>query len=123
MKKINLSFIIPIYNAEAYIEFCIKSLLSQDTRKYGYEVICINDGSTDRSKEILMCYKEKFDNIYYYEQPNQGMSSARNLGLSKANGDYIMFKDADDELRENCVQELLNEVFLKKLDVLESNFY
>ena len=89
-----ISFIIPIYNVENYLEECIDSILSQNL-KY-YEIILINDGSTDNSKNICDNYSKNHNNITTITTPNRGQSSARNLGIELAKGKYIAFIDSDD---------------------------
>ena len=71
MDNIKLSFIVPMYNAEKYLNLCIDSLLNQDIPHEEYEIICINDGSTDKTKEICLEYQAKYKNIHYYEQENK----------------------------------------------------
>lgn len=93
-----LSIIIPVYNSADTLEYSINSILNQDLNVKDYEVIFVNDGSIDNSKEIILKYNEKFNNFKYLEQNNKGPGAARNLGLSFATGDYIYFMDADDYL-------------------------
>lgn len=92
MKKV--SIIIPVYNAEKYVEKCLRSLSGQTYPNI--EIICINDGSTDRSLEILQTYKETEPRLKIINQKNGGPGVARNKGLAEATGDYIMFCDSDD---------------------------
>ena len=96
-----ISIVVPMYNAEISIERCIKSILNQSYNSY--ELIIIDDGSTDKSKEIVSKYIEKNDNIKYFYQNNRGVSSARNFGLSKCVGEYVCFIDADDYVDENYI--------------------
>lgn len=88
------SVIIPIFNAAATIDRCLDSLLTQPRRDT--EILLINDGSTDRSDEICRGYAREHDCLRYFEKENGGVSSARNLGLEKAAGEYILFVDSDD---------------------------
>ena len=99
-----LSIILPVYNAETYIKQCLDSLLEQDTEQEKYEIICINDGSTDDSLRILEEYAKKYDNIRLIDKQNEGVSVARNLGLEKACGKYVWFVDADDFIKPNCLK-------------------
>lgn len=101
MGQINISVIIPVYNAERYLSLCLDSVLSQTIRKI--EVICINDGSTDGSAEILKSFREKDERVIIYRQKNSGSGPARNLGLHIAQGEYIAFLDADDYYPSNSV--------------------
>ena len=89
----DLSIIVPAYNSEKTIEQCINSVITQET-KYDYELIVVNDGSTDRTKEIV----EKFNDekIVLINQENRGFSGARNRGIDECVGKYIMFLDSDD---------------------------
>lgn len=89
-----ISIIIPMYNSENYIEKCLESLLAQTDSEY--EILVIDDGSTDNSKSICTELQRKCDKIKLYSQNNSGVSNARNFGISKATGDYIMFVDSDD---------------------------
>lgn len=89
-----ISVIVPIYNAELYLDRCLKSIINNTYRNL--EIICINDGSTDTSLNILESYKENDSRIIVISQENRGVSSARNKGLEIATGEYISFVDADD---------------------------
>lgn len=89
-----ISIIIPIYNAEEYLKHCLDSAISQTISPK--EIICIDDGSVDRSGAILKEYAEKYDYIHCYTQENQGAGAARNYGLQLAQGEYVAFLDADD---------------------------
>lgn len=91
-----ISVIVPVYNTEPYLEKCMDSILGQDY--HSIEVICINDGSTDKSAEILADYQKKDDRVKIISQQNGGLSAARNSGLKAAAGDYILFLDSDDWL-------------------------
>lgn len=104
-KSEKISVIVPVYNNERTIERCIKSLLKQTYTNF--EIIIINDGSTDNTKEII----KKFQNnkkIYIFDQPNRGVSCARNLGLKKSKGKYISFVDSDDYVENNFLQDLID---------------
>ena len=99
-----LSFVVPVYNAAQYLPECLDSLLAQDISDY--EIICVNDGSTDTSPEILGQYAAQHGNIRVINKENGGVVSARNAGLSAAQGDYIWFVDADDFLLPNILSFL-----------------
>lgn len=101
-----LSIVIPIYNAQSYIDECLQSCLCQDIDKNDYQIICVDDGSTDNSLNILNDYQKAYSNIVVVSQNNSGVSVARNKGLSLAQGDYIWFVDSDDFIRPNCLGEL-----------------
>lgn len=93
------SLIIPVYNAENKLNRCVESIIN---RSYDdYELILVNDGSTDNSAEICRYYSNKFGNIKYIEKANAGASSARNAGMDAAEGDYILFVDSDDYVDSN----------------------
>lgn len=105
---IKLSIIIPVYNSERNIEKCINSLLNQTYKDF--ELIIINDGSIDNSYKVINSLIKGKNNIYLYNQTNQGVSAARNLGISKAKGEYISFIDSDDYVDNNYVKELISKV-------------
>lgn len=103
-----LSIIIPVYNAEKYLRECLDSCLNQDISSDKYEIICVNDGSTDNSAAVLSEYKELYSNVKVIHKPNGGVSSARNMGIEAACGDYIWFVDSDDFVQENILSELFD---------------
>lgn len=103
------SIIVPIYNVEKYITECLESIINQPTKDY--EIICVNDGSTDLSGEIVKNYQKKYgDKLVYVEQKNLGLSAARNTGNSIAKGDYICFVDSDDMLTDNALEVLSSAI-------------
>lgn len=107
------SIIIPVYNSEAYLNKTLDSVCLQDFSDF--EVICINDGSTDNSLNILLEYADKYHNIVIYNQQNAGPSIARNKGIEIANGEYILFVDSDDWLeRSTILSELDNYIGMHK---------
>lgn len=112
MEKIKVTLIIPIYNSEEYIERCIDSLLEQTLKDI--EILCVNDGSTDNSQQILEKYAEKYNNITVLKKENGGCGSARNLGIENAKGEYIEFVDSDDILEKDAVEKMYNSA--KKYD-------
>jgi teichuronic acid biosynthesis glycosyltransferase TuaG len=103
-----ISVIMPVFNAEQYISSAIESVLNQDMADW--ELIIVNDGSSDNSKEIIGYFKDS--RIRYFEQPNKGVSAARNLGLQNMNGTFFCFLDADDCLTEKSLSSRLG-VFKK----------
>lgn len=113
------SIIIPVYNAERFIEETIKSVLNQTYKNY--ELIIINDGSTDSSHEICDYYSNKCDNIIYIKKENTGVSDTRNLGINIANGEYLLFLDADDLLPNNVLEIYNKNIFRKKYNVIFGN--
>lgn len=115
---IKLSLIIPVYNVEKYLERCLESCVRQDLPSDEFEIIIINDGTQDKSLDIAEWFKNKYENIKIYSQENQGLSAARNKGLSLAQGEYVWFIDSDDWIKENCIAEVVNKCYSNKLDVL-----
>lgn len=111
-----LSIIIPAYNIDKYIDNCLLSCLSQDLElNRDYEIIVVNDGSTDQTLSRI----SKYENIIkIINQPNGGVSDARNNGLKCAKGDYVWFIDGDDYIEENCLAFLLNIITRMDLDIL-----
>lgn len=103
MEKVSL--IIPVYNGENHIGECIENLLNQTYKNI--EILIVNDGSKDRTKEIIEFYAHKDDRIIIINKENGGVSSARNCGIEKSTGDYIMFVDSDDSLVSNAVEYLV----------------
>ena len=91
-----ISVIVPVYNVEKYIANCLDSLLDQGLSDNEYEIIIVNDGSIDHSFDICNKYREEHSNIFIYSQENQGVSVARNFGLGKSKGEWVMFVDSDD---------------------------
>lgn len=100
-----ISIIVPIYNAEQFIEQTIRSVISQSYPHF--ELIVINDGSTDQSESIVSSWLSKDKRISLISKKNEGPSAARNMGLEKANGDYILFVDADDVLKKGMLAKLI----------------
>jgi glycosyltransferase involved in cell wall biosynthesis len=99
-----ISVIIPVYNTEKYLPACLDSVCSQTFQDI--EIICVNDGSTDKSGEILAKYAERDKRIIVINQENAGQSKARNVGLNIAKGSYINFVDSDDRLPNFALQTL-----------------
>ena len=120
--KMKLSIIVPVYNVGDYLAKCLDSLLAQDLSHSEYEVIVVNDGSTDNSGSIAQKYADKYANITLINQTNQGLSEARNAGLTNAKGEYIQFVDSDDYLEENVLGGLMRQVQEEKLDVLRFDY-
>lgn len=113
-----LSIIVPIYKVEKYLSKCLNSLLDQDLDSSEYEIICINDGSPDNCKTIVLEYQQKNSNIVFIDQENQGVSVARNQGLEIAKGDYVLFIDPDDSIFENSLASVVEIADKNDLDVL-----
>ena len=118
MKELKLSVIVPVYNVERYLERCILSILNQDIPHEEYEIIMINDGSTDNSYEIATQLEKKYNNIRLFTQENKGPSAARNYGINLAKGKYIWFIDSDDYIVAGCLKKLFHIISGKELDIL-----
>ena len=119
---IQLSIIIPIYNVERYIRPCIESIFKQDLCEKDFEIILINDGSTDSSIEQIQDIIDFHQNIVYINQNNSGLSSARNIGLSKAIGQFILFVDSDDLLIDHSLVKLLDSARTSCADMIIADF-
>ena len=117
-----LTIIIPVYNVEKYIRSCILSVLNQGLIAEDYEVILINDGTTDNSFGMITDLIKCHNNIKIIEQSNKGLSAARNIGLEKATGRYILFIDSDDYLIENSLRKLLNIVIESNADLIVADY-
>lgn len=101
------SIIVPVYNVEAYLDNCLASLQAQDFADF--EVICVNDGSTDRGREILSKWESRFPQMKVIDRENGGLSAARNTGLAAATGDYVVFVDSDDWVEPTMLNQLAEE--------------
>ena len=110
MNNLKLSIIIPAYNSEKFIEKCLYSCLHQDISHDDYEIIVVDDGSTDNTRNIVLSMKEKYNNIIYIYQENAAQGAARNNGLSKAKGKYIWFVDSDDWIAEYCLGTIIERL-------------
>lgn len=119
MRKL-ISIIVPIYNAEKYISRCFNSLISQTYKNF--EVIAVNDGSTDRTFEILNQYEKKDQRIKVITKHNEGSASARNLALKYAKGDYIAFVDVDDYVSVNFLEILADIAEETEADIVECDY-
>ena len=117
-----ISVIIPAYNAERYIDKCIKSLINQSIFQ-NLEIIIINDGSTDSTPEIINNYSINYRNIKVFHTQNQGVSAARNLGIEHAQGKYITFVDSDDWLEVNCYEKMYTNAQLFTIDILAAGLF
>jgi len=115
-KQIDISVIIPVYNVEEYLEICVDSLLKQ--RGIHFEIILIDDGSTDRSGVIADQYAQKDDRVKVIHQKNGEASAARNAGLDVAQGEYIAFVDSDDWLKEDSLCKLYQDAIRFQADVV-----
>ncbi|KEO72592.1 glycosyltransferase [Anditalea andensis] len=117
-----LSIIVPVYNLEDYIAECLQSLADIQLSPDEYEVLVIDDGSTDGSESVINTLVHKYPQIQYFYQNNKGVGAARNLGIQHAKGDYLWFVDGDDFVYSDKVKQGLEEAFINDLDVLTFNF-
>jgi glycosyltransferase involved in cell wall biosynthesis len=115
---VKLSIILPIYNTDSYLVRCLDSVFHQDVSEEDYELIAINDGSTDNSLAILKDYKNKYKNLVLIDQKNAGDSEARNRGLEIARGTYLTFLDSDDAIEHFSLGTILNKAEKEDLDIL-----
>ncbi len=115
-KPVKISVIIPIYNVEDYLYFSLGSCARQTLRDV--EFICVNDGSTDRSLEIAREFEKKDDRFIVIDNPNGGVSTARNAGLDAASGEFIMFLDADDKFEDKACERVWQENLEGPTDII-----
>lgn len=115
-----ISIIVPVYKVEQYLPKCIDSILAQTYQDW--ELLLIDDGSPDNSGKICDESAHKDERIRVFHKDNGGVSSARNLGLDYAEGDYVMFVDSDDWLSNDCLQTCVFELDKNKLDALQFGF-
>ncbi|WP_139892152.1 CDP-glycerol glycerophosphotransferase family protein [Bacillus sp. D386] len=116
MNQVKVSVITPVYNVEEYIEETLESLVKQTLSPI--EIIMIDDGSSDKSAEIIKCYQKKHANIIYLKQNNAGPGTARNTGLDIAKGEYISFVDSDDILPTDALENLYEAAIEKKVELV-----
>ena len=110
-----ISVIVPVYNAEKYLKKCLDSLVNQSYKDL--EIILVNDGSQDGSEKICKDYEEKDSRIILINKNNGGPSSARNLGIEKANGEYLSFIDSDDYLALDFYEKLEKSITKNNADI------
>lgn len=116
MKRFSL--ILPVYNVERYLPKCIESCLNQDLPGTEYEIIIVIDGSPDNSLAVAQQYQQRYSCISIVEQPNGGLSAARNTGLRHATGEYVWFVDSDDYINENILNGIVTQLKCDDLDAL-----
>ena len=117
-----ISIIVPVYDVEPYIYRCLRSLIEQDLPKNEYEIIVVNDGSPDNSREVVIKIQKDINNIVLIDQDNQGVSIARNTGLDAAKGEFVLFIDPDDYVKKHTLDSLYRKALNNKLDVLYLGF-
>ena len=111
-----ISVIVPIYNVEKYLKQCLDSVLNQSLKEI--EIILVDDGSTDKSKEIISDCENKFPNVISIRLQNKGVSVARNIGLKKATGKYVLYLDSDDFLEDECLDILYKTAEREKSNII-----
>ena len=114
-----VSIIMPVYNSEKYVGEAIESVLAQDYDNF--ELICVNDGSTDNSLSIIKEYEKKDSRIKVYTKENGGISSTRNYGIKKATGEYIGFIDNDDEYAPNLISDNIKIIDEDQSEIIKFN--
>ncbi|MED0988000.1 glycosyltransferase family 2 protein [Bacillus paramycoides] len=118
--EIILSIVVPIYNVEKYLEECISSLLNQEIERE-IEILLIDDGSTDSSKEIMEKYSKVDNRIVCIYKKNEGLGPTRNVGTKRAKGKYILYLDSDDYLQPNTLNKLIKEIEKNEQDIIIFN--
>ncbi len=116
MSGVKISVIIPVYNVAGYVKECIESLLAQSFTDF--EIIMVDDGSTDNSGDICDSYALIDNRIRVIHRENEGPSIARNVGLDVANGEYICFVDSDDSVRSDYLEKLYSSITRKNADIV-----
>lgn len=117
-----LSIIVPVYNVENYIRPCFESIFKQGLDDCDFEVVIVNDGTTDRSLEMISDLIEEHNNITIIHQKNQGLSIARNNGVKASKGEYIFMPDPDDLLIENSLKPILEKALESHADIIMADF-
>ena len=117
-----LSIIVPVYNVEKYVYECVDSIFRQGLDENIFEVIIVNDGTKDNSMAVIRELIASHSNIIVIEQDNLGLSVARNNGIAKATGEYILMIDSDDLLIDSSLQLLLNRALETKVDLVVADF-
>lgn len=116
-----ISVIIPVYNTERYLARCLESIINQSLREI--EIIIVNDGSPDNSQQIIEQFAQRDGRIIVINQPNGGLSKARNTGLSIAQGEYILHIDSDDWVEDNYLSDMYSIAKAENLDIVVSDIW
>ncbi len=119
--RVKVSVLVPIYNVEKFLPECLDSLVNQTLKEI--EIICINDGSTDKSSKIIKEYAEKDKRIKMIDKKNSGYGDSMNQGLKKATGEYVGIVESDDFIDLNAFEKLYKIAKREKADVIKANFY
>lgn len=119
---VDLSIVVPVYNTYKYLDKCLHSLCKQLCSSCKFEIIVINDGSTDKSEDIILSYAKKYPKIIrHFKKKNSGISSTRNFGIEHCKGEYIMFVDSDDFVETNLISDFVNKN--KNYDLFIHGYY
>lgn len=118
--SIKISVIVPIYNVDRYLPKCLSSILAQTFRDY--EILLIDDGSTDNSADICDTFASKYANVTVIHKENKGPSDARNVGIENAKGEYVYFLDSDDYIIPKCIEILYNNIIKNDADLSCGSF-
>ena len=114
-----ISIIVPAYNAERYIDRCVASIYKDSPDEEMFEVIAINDGSTDNTLKLLEAYSNQHKNLVVIDRQNNGVSVARNVGIDTAKGEYVLFLDVDDQLVDGALEKVCDYLTgLEQIDML-----
>lgn len=116
----DVSIIIPVYNAEKYLVQCLDSIINQTIRSR--EIIIINDGSTDKSLQIILRYKKRYPELIVINQENKGVSASRNVGIKRASGQFIGFVDSDDFIERSMFKKMYSRVKREDSDIAICNY-
>lgn len=122
MSELLLTYIVPVYNTERYLVRCLNSIISQGLPEDAYEVLVVDDGSTDGSRDQIAAFTLLHSQVHLIIQENAGVSAARNRALDQAAGRYVQFVDSDDYLQEGMMERLLRRAMDDDLDVLQFNY-
>lgn len=117
--SLKFSIILPIYNVEKFLSDCLESIYCQDISEEEYEVICVDDGSPDHSREIIQHYQQQHAGLRLFQQENRGVGAARNYGFEQARGEYVWFIDPDDMIASNCLKKIARLLQENSADVFE----
>lgn len=117
--EIKISIMIPVYNTSQYLKKCLDSIINQSLKEI--EIICVNDGSTDNSLEILKEYEKKDSRIIVINKKNEGVNKARNAALKLAKGEYFLNIDSDDWIKQDYLKSMYNKAKKENLDILISD--
>lgn len=119
---LTLSIIIPVYNGEKFLKKCLDSIFKSNISLDLFEVIIINDGTPDRSLNIVTKYTKLYNNITVFSQENKGLGEARNTGIKLVKGEYIWFVDQDDWITPNAIDRICKKLYLNKPDILSFEY-